>query len=93
MVVDFHMVKSKSNSVERDSLEDQTTRAEDIILGALGFGEEAQIISITRTASGFKGGGRWLDGEEFSFENEDELNSLEEWAVTVLLKNRDTTLT
>ena len=60
-------------------------RAEDIILGSLGYGEEARIVSIERTPDGYQGVGRWLDGEEFSFESEDDLEELEEWALEILL--------
>lgn len=60
-------------------------RAEDIILGSLGYGEEATIVSIERSPGGFKGIARWADGEEFSFENDEELDELHEWALTVLI--------
>ena len=61
-------------------------RAEDIILGSLGYGEEARIVSIERTPEGFKGIGRWADGEEFSFENDDEVDELTEWALGIVLQ-------
>lgn len=83
MVIDLPMVQSKRNS-ERDDLEDEKVRAEDILLGALGFGQEAQIISIMRANNGYRGRGRWLDGEEFEFESEEDLSGLEEWALSVL---------
>ena len=60
-------------------------RAEDIILGSLGFGEEARIVSIQRTPEGYKGIGRWADGEEFPFESDDEIDELTEWALGILL--------
>lgn len=60
-------------------------RAEDIILGSLGYGEEARIVSIERTPAGFKGIGRWADGEEFSFESDDEVDELTEWALQITL--------
>jgi hypothetical protein len=60
-------------------------RAEDIILGSLGFGEEARVVSIERTPEGYKGIGRWADGEEFNFESEDEMDELTEWALGLLL--------
>lgn len=71
-------------SKEGDDLSPQV-RAEDIILGSLGFGEEARIVSIQRTTDGYKGIARWADGEEFSFENDDELDDLQEWALKILL--------
>jgi hypothetical protein len=60
-------------------------RAEDILLGSLGFGEEAQIVSIERTSSGYKGIGTWPDGERFEFESEDDLSELDQWALSVLI--------
>jgi len=84
MVADLFMARSKSNSAEKDSLEDQVIRAEDIILGSLGFGEEARIISIERTEIGFAGRGTFDDGEEFDFESEDQLGTLELWALGIL---------
>lgn len=65
-------------------------RAEDIILGSLGFGEEARVVSIERTPDGYKGVGRWADGEEFPFESEDEMDELTEWALQILLESKDT---
>jgi hypothetical protein len=63
-------------------------RAEDIILGSLGFGEEARIVSIQRTSEGYKGIGRWADGEEFPFESDDEIDELTEWALTILIGSK-----
>lgn len=60
-------------------------RAEDIILGSLGYGEEARVVSIERTPDGYKGIGRWADGEEFPFESDDEIDELTEWALGILL--------
>ena len=62
-------------------------RAEDIILGSLGFGEDARIVSISRTSSGYKGVASWPDGEIFEFESEDELGDLDHWALGVLLND------
>ena len=61
-------------------------RAEDILLGALGYGEDASIITIERIDDGFKGTGRFSDGDTFIFENEDELTELEKWALDILHK-------
>ena len=66
---------------------DQRIRAEDILLGSLGFGEEARILSVERTATGYKGKGRWSDGTEFEFDSEDELDELQEWALNILGAN------
>ena len=63
----------------------ERNRAEDIILGTLGFGEDASIISISFTESGFyKGIGRWADGETFEFGSEDVPGELEMWALKIL---------
>jgi hypothetical protein len=70
----------KSN---RDDLSPRV-RAEDILLGSLGFGEDARIVSVERTASGYRGVGAWSDGEEFPFECDEELDDLQEWALGVL---------
>lgn len=59
-------------------------RAEDILLGSLGFGEDARIVSIKRTPTGYSGIGRWSDGSEFSFESEDELDQLQLWALKLV---------
>ncbi len=63
-------------------------RAEDIVLGSLGFGEEARVVCIERTPEGYKGIGRWSDGEEFPFESDDEIDELTEWALQILLKSK-----
>jgi hypothetical protein len=65
---------------------DERTRAEDIILGSLGFGEEATLLEIHRTSEGFEGTGQWSDGEDFSFESEEgvALDDLEDWALNIL---------
>ena len=63
-------------------------RAEDILLGSLGYGEEAKIVTLERSATGYKGRATWPDGEEFDFESEDDLGELELWALSVLLKDQ-----
>ncbi len=70
----------KKNS---DDLSPQA-RAEDILLGSLGFGEEAKIVTIEKTPDGYRGIGVWPDGEQFQFENDDELDELQVWALKVL---------
>jgi len=69
----------------KDDFLEARNRAEDILLGGLGFGEDASIIQIERSENGFKGSGKWSDGEEFAFESEDELEELELWALNILL--------
>jgi hypothetical protein len=60
-------------------------RAEDILLGSLGFGEDAKLVKVERTAQGYRGEGVWPDGEKFKFENDDPLDDLQVWALAVLV--------
>ena len=69
-----------------DDFLDEHTRAQDILLGSLGFGEDALIVSVSRTDSGYRGVARWSDGEEFEFESDDEPSDLEAWALGILKK-------
>lgn len=71
---------------------EERTRAEDIILGGLGFSGEAKITEINLIKdgdmlTGFKGTAVWLDGGEFEFESEDEPSELEIWALTIISKS------
>lgn len=59
-------------------------RAEDILLGSLGFGEDATIVSVVRANPGYQGIGRWKDGEIFEFQHDEPLDELEEWALEIL---------
>lgn len=61
-------------------------RAEDILLGSLGYGEEARLITIERSSSGYRGLGRFSDGEEFEFEWSDGVDQLQEWALGIVDK-------
>jgi len=65
-------------------------RAEDIILGSLGIGEDATIVSLERTLEGYKGTARWSDGDSFEFESEDTLDDLQLWALEILLSPSET---
>ncbi len=62
----------------------EKTRAEDIILGSLGFDEDAKLVSICKTENGFKGMAKWSDGEEFEIESDSPLSEIELWALDVL---------
>lgn len=59
-------------------------RAEDILLGSLGFGEDARIVSIEVNLGGYKGIGAWADGEKFEFKCDEELDELQRWALGIL---------
>lgn|GEM_PF-2570398 len=61
-------------------------RAEDILLGTLGFSEDARIVTIKKTSAGFSGVGEYTDGEQFEFVSDGELSTLETWALSELLK-------
>lgn len=62
----------------------ERTRAEDVLLGSLGFDSDARIVEVRIEGSQFVGIAEWSDGDRFSFESEDELTELEIWAVGVL---------
>jgi len=65
------------------------TRAEDVLLGSLGFGEEARILSIEKTSDGYRGIGVWPDGEQFDFASDDELDELQQWALQFVLERQN----
>ena len=73
-------------TMAEDNYLSERVRAEDILLGALGFGEDAKITSIQKTDFGFSGVGQYRDGESFSFQNEEDMTPLEAWALSILLK-------
>jgi hypothetical protein len=74
---------------EQSFFEDESRRAQDILLGALGFGGDARIIELQRDSpKKYSGKAVWEDGEEFNFESDEELQDLELWALTVLLGNK-----
>lgn len=69
----------------KDDILSERNRAEDIILGGLGFGEDASITTVELLESGyFKGSGHFDDGESFEFESDDEATELELWAIDIL---------
>lgn len=63
---------------------DEKTRAEDILLGALGYGQDARIEWVERSGRGYRGRGRFADGESFEFLSPEDLSPLEVWALEVL---------
>jgi hypothetical protein len=68
-----------------DDFLSEKIRAEDILLGALGFAEDARIVSIQRTKLGYRGLGRYSsDGHEFEFDCDEELDELQEWALGIV---------
>lgn len=69
---------------------DDRSRAEDVLLGSLGFGEEAQLLKIERCGDGYRGNATWPDGETFEFQSEEIVTDLERWALSVLLSNANT---
>ncbi len=79
------MMAAKKRELSEKELLQPKQRAEDILLGTLGFSEDARIISIVSTDTGFEGKGAYSDGEEFSFTSEDSLSALEKWALDQLV--------
>ena len=71
--------------MKREKFLEESQRAEDILLGSLGFAEEAHITTLERTADGYRGKGRFTDGADFEFTSDDELDELHEWALQILL--------
>lgn len=67
-----------------DSFLNEVTRAEDILLGALGFDGDAAIIALSITEDGYHGEGQWPDGDTFTFESEWEPDDLEKWALSII---------
>ena len=72
----------------KDASLTERVRAKDILLGSLGFGEEAQIVSVERIEKGYRGIGTWKDGETFEFESKDDIDELQEWALRVVENER-----
>jgi hypothetical protein len=72
---------------ENDEGLDEVSRAEDVILGSLGFGEDAKIIEFRRDGEVYRGIASWSDGEQFEFETAvTEMSELELWAVDTFMK-------
>ena len=71
--------------MKEDFLSDEKTRAEDILLGSLGFGEEAKIVEVSVTENRYVGKGAFPDGESFEFESDGNLSAAEIWALKVLV--------
>jgi len=65
-------------------------RAEDIILGAAGIGEEGKLLTLEEGEKGYTGEVQFHDGEILRFVSEDELSDLEIWAISILRDNKDT---
>lgn len=70
-----------------DDFLNEQTRAEDILLGALGFDSDARLLEVRYAEVGFAGVAAWSDGEQFEFESDDELTEMERWAIEILTGN------
>ena len=68
---------------EEDFLSERN-RAEDILLGSLGFDDGAMIVTVEVTSDGYRGTGRWADGETFDFSCDEDLDDLQRWALQIL---------
>lgn len=62
----------------------ELTRAEDIFLGALGFGEGARLSKIFLKDKAIELSGTFADGETFSAIFDEEVGALETWALDIL---------
>ena len=74
--------------MKEDDFLSERNRAEDILLGSLGFGEEARIITVEITSDGYKGTAQWTDGESFDFQWDEGVDELQSWALKVLNNGR-----
>ena len=73
-------------TLEEDEKVDELGRAEDIVLGSLGYGEDAKILSFSVDSDSYRGEAQWSDGEKFDFNSPiEEMNELEKWAVKILI--------
>ena len=70
--------------MKEDDFLSEEIRAEDILLGSLGFDGDAKIVSVEMVGEGYRGVGRWTDGEVFDFECEDKIDELQIWALGVV---------
>lgn len=73
-----------------DEMEDERVRAEDILLGTHGFGEDARLLELYVTKDGYRGRGVWADGEAFEFCSDEAPGELECWAIEVLVAQEKT---
>jgi hypothetical protein len=67
--------------------EDELVRAQDILLGTHGFGEEARLLELKVSDRGYSGRGMFQNGDHFEFSSDEELDELECWAVEILVAN------
>lgn len=76
---------SRSSQSSEPEYLSEVTRAEDILLGSLGYGEGASIIAVEVTSSGYAGTAQWDDGQIFEFRSDEKLTELETWALEVFV--------
>jgi hypothetical protein len=69
----------------KELIEDTLLRAEDILLGSLGYGEDAKLTALYHVGSALHGSVTFSDGLQDLFQLDDELTELERWAVNHLL--------
>lgn len=77
----------EKNTKQREDFLAEHQRAEDILLGAIGFGEDATLISLRIEGSIIEGVVRFSDGDIIPFSYEESLSPLEEWALSVLKRS------
>ena len=71
-------------SREESDFLNERTRAEDILLGSLGLGEDAHFLSATINSAGYSVAVGFSDGEQATLNSEGEISALERWALEVL---------
>ena len=73
--------------MNKENCLDQKIRAEDILLGNLGFDTDAKIIEVRLAGPGYAGRAKFSDGEVIDFESTEELSDLERWALEILKRD------
>ena len=66
----------------------ELSRAEDILLGSMGYGEGAKLANVTIAGDQITLHGEFSDGEAFSADIDQELSDLEHWALNILEASR-----
>jgi hypothetical protein len=77
------MARKRQSKVNPEVLTEEM-RAEDILLGSLGYGEGARIVKVSGTTEGYAGVGVFTDGEEFEFASDSPPDDLQRWALSII---------
>jgi hypothetical protein len=79
------MAPPRQSKLNPDVLTEEM-RAEDILLGSLGYGEGARIVKVHSTPEGYSGVGKFTDGEEFEFISDTPPDELQRWALGIVAR-------